>query len=58
MKCLPNEDHIDLKARDEKRPAYDAPTIIYEGIISTRAGSPLFGQDGDEGVDPADLFGE
>lgn len=28
---------------------YEAPAIIYDGVISTRAGSPL-------GVDPDDLF--
>lgn len=36
---------------------YEVPAIIYEGTITTRAGSPLGGGDGDAGVDPADLFG-
>jgi hypothetical protein len=35
---------------------YETPTVIYEGTITTRAGTPLGG--GDENVvDPADLFG-
>ena len=43
--------------QDGKRP-YEAPAIIYTGIISTRAGSPLGGGNSDPvGVDPADLFG-
>ena len=37
--------------------AYQAPAIIYESSITTRAGSPFFTSDEDEGVDPADLFG-
>ena len=38
--------------------AYKRPLIIYEGIISTRAGSPVGSVDnnGATGVDPADLF--
>lgn len=35
---------------------YEVPAIIYEGTITTRAGSPT-GGDGDSGIDPADLFG-
>lgn len=36
---------------------YEAPAIIYDGVISTRAGSPIgTGIDGTDGVDPADLF--
>jgi hypothetical protein len=37
--------------------AYETPQIIFEGEITTRAGSPLFGPDGDNAVDPSDLFG-
>jgi len=37
--------------------AYEAPAIIYDGVISTRAGSPGGGSDNNaDGVDPADLF--
>ena len=38
----------------------EEPAIIYDGSITTRAGSPLGGGDGNgaNGVDPADLFGE
>jgi len=37
---------------------YEQPAVIYEGLISTRAGSPLGGTDnnGADGVDPAALF--
>jgi hypothetical protein len=43
----------------EKKP-YERPAIIFEGIITTRAGSPfdpLTGGGDDNAVDPADLFG-
>ena len=44
----------------EKLPteAYEAPAVIYDGLISTRAGSPLGSKTGSgaDGVDPADLF--
>lgn len=40
------------------RIAYEPPTIIFKGKISTRAGSPLSAHDGAiNGIDPADLFG-
>ena len=44
---------------DKKEEPYTPPAIIYDGVISTRAGSPLGGGDGNgaDGVDPADLFG-
>jgi len=37
---------------------YETPAIIYDGMISTRAGSPLGGEPSNnaDGVDPADLF--
>ncbi len=41
---------------------YEQPAIIYDGSITTRAGSPLGNGDGSgsnngaDGVDPADLF--
>ncbi|MCA9933280.1 MAG: hypothetical protein H6662_12040 [Ardenticatenaceae bacterium] len=56
MKSLKNI-HVQEKSQ-EQRAAYEAPAIIYETIITTRAGSPLSldVQDPD-GVDPADLFG-
>jgi hypothetical protein len=37
-----------------EKQAYEAPVVIYEGLITTRAGSPVGG--GDRSVDPADLF--
>ena len=44
------------KGSDEKQ--YAPPAVIYDGAITTRAGSPLGGGNGDgsDGVDPADLF--
>lgn len=44
--------------KGEKRP-YKQPAIIFEGIITTHAGSPtpLTGDGDDNAVDPADLFG-
>jgi len=37
---------------------YEAPAVIYEGLITTRAGTPTGSTDGDSNaVDPADLFG-
>ena len=38
-----------------KRNNYEAPAIIFEGRITTRAGSSPLDQPSD--VDPADLFG-
>ena len=38
---------------------YEQPAVIYDGTISTRAGSPLSGgtdSNGATGVDPANLF--
>jgi hypothetical protein len=37
---------------------YEAPAIIYEGLLSTRAGTFLPGSQNPDGVDPADLFGK
>ncbi|MFQ5419488.1 MAG: hypothetical protein ACE5EY_03890 [Anaerolineae bacterium] len=51
MKLLPEE-----RKEQNERADYEAPAIIYEGVISTRAGSPtVFAPKGDA-VDPADLF--
>ena len=36
---------------------YEAPAIVYEGLLSTRAGTLLPGSQNPDGVDPADLFG-
>lgn len=36
---------------------YEPPQIIYEGQVSTRAGSPLSNPSGVDDIDPADLFG-
>jgi hypothetical protein len=50
--------------QDEKQPkvskrlAYEAPQIIYENQVTTRAGSPLSNPSSVDDIDPADLFGE
>jgi hypothetical protein len=48
----------ETKEKIEKKP-YEPPAIVHEGVVSTRTGSPpnLTGEDGEPGVDPADLFG-
>ncbi len=47
------------KKDQEARLSYCAPAVIYEGVITTRAGSPPIGAEEiyDTGVDPSDLFG-
>lgn len=51
----PKQTHLNAPKVDKQ--AYEAPTVIYEGTITTRAGSPL-GGGGESVVDPADLFGK
>lgn len=53
-----DKNHLE-ENKQESRVVYEAPAIIYESVITTRAGSPLSinGSDAD-GVDPADLFGK
>lgn len=43
-------------ATSDNQCTYEMPAIIYEGVITTRAGSPVGGPD-KSGVDPADIFG-
>jgi len=52
MKRLPEKEC----AKEEQRTIYETPAIVYEGLISTRAGSPLGNPAGSDGIDPADLF--
>jgi hypothetical protein len=42
--------------QQEDRTAYEAPAIIFESAISTRAGSALSNPSGVDDIDPADLF--
>ena len=42
--------------QNEELIAYEAPAIIFEGTISTRAGSPLGNPAGVDDIEPADLF--
>jgi hypothetical protein len=52
------------EAKQEAHGAYEVPRIVYEGVITTRAGSPvpqggpgdILGPDGS--VSPEDLFGK
>lgn len=39
---------------------YQAPAVIYDGVISTRAGSPttFAPEKAGQSIDPADLFGD
>ena len=47
----------EIRTKSSSARTYEAPAIIYEGNISTRAGSPLIVPDSGD-VDPADLFSE
>lgn len=42
-----------------EREPYQPPAIIYEGKLSTRAGTPDFESNANSlpGIDPADIFG-
>ena len=58
MKQALKKEHVAEKEGTQKKLAYQSPAIIYEGMITTRAGSPIgFGGDGEDSVDPANLFG-
>jgi hypothetical protein len=46
----------DKQTNESNQKAYEAPQIIYENEITTRAGSPLGNPNGADGIDPADLF--
>ncbi len=43
------------QALSEQRASYEAPAIVYEGLISTRAGSTITTK-GEGVADPAGLF--
>lgn len=45
------------KQQGNKKQTYEAPEIIYEGEITTRAGSQFPGPKGEYDVDPSKLFG-
>ncbi len=51
MKFLPEE-----RKEQNEHAIYEAPAIVYEGVISTRAGSPITSAPKGDAVDPADLF--
>ncbi len=55
MERLPKNEDNKLESHNEQQ-VYEAPAIIYEGAIGTRAGSPLGGTTGVDGIDPGDLF--
>lgn len=52
MIFLSNNDY----PQKEELTVYETPAIIYEGTISTRAGSPLSNQASVDDIDPAELF--
>ena len=46
-------------AQESKVTVYEAPAVIYEGLLTTRAGSPIPDPDGGLfGANSSDLFGE
>ncbi|MCL4867650.1 MAG: hypothetical protein KJ063_01665 [Anaerolineae bacterium] len=53
-------DKLDEPYQAQKVANYQPPAIIYEGTISTRAGSPIGPRPGgdDQAIDPVDLFGD
>lgn len=57
MKRLTKENQPTPPNRKKQRVAYTAPAVIYEGIITTRAGTVIGSDPNDANVDPADLFG-
>jgi hypothetical protein len=52
MILLPESENL----QEKERSTYEAPAIIFEDVISTRAGSPLGNPAGVDDIDPADLF--
>lgn len=49
---------INQEEHCRERVRYEAPTVIYEALITTRAGSPApFRIEDPSGIDPTDLFG-
>jgi hypothetical protein len=54
MKQLPQKENTYLEIHEEQ--VYQAPAVIYEGVISTRAGSPLSNPLGVDDINPDDLF--
>ena len=50
--------HGDIQSQENiEEITYSPPAIVYEGLITTRAGSPFSADDGKDS-DPADLFGD
>ncbi len=53
------QDKVQPQAQEKQgRKQYEAPAVIYSGVISARAGSPLDNPLNSNGYDPADLFGQ
>jgi hypothetical protein len=56
MKTVNPSQKKEQQIRDERLP-YEAPAVIHESLITTRAGT-VTGNPGDgSGIDPTDLFG-
>ncbi|MBK9052465.1 MAG: hypothetical protein IPL78_16610 [Chloroflexi bacterium] len=53
-----SEEVVDGKVQPLR--VYQSPAVIYEGTISTRAGSPIgpISPSDDRAIDPVDLFGD
>lgn len=50
-----------IRRNESTKKVYEAPAIIYEGVIGTRAGTPTFGglaPNNDPAISPEDLFGK
>lgn len=60
MKSIDKPDEPHRVQKVAKVASYQPPAIIYEGTISTRAGSPIGPRPGgdDQAIDPVDLFGD
>ena len=59
MSTVRQAEQLSQKNKPSQRLPYQVPVVIYQGTITTRAGSPVgITSDPDKsGVDPADLFG-
>jgi hypothetical protein len=54
-----NQEMYTQPAQESEVNVYEAPAVIYEGLLTTRAGSPIPDPDGGLfGASSSDLFGE
>jgi hypothetical protein len=57
MKIVQQSSKAASKPSPKRDHVYEAPAVVYEGVITTRAGTPIGGEQDGADVDPADLFG-